>query len=1568
MNLPQRPEYLPPLRQGMYDPANEHDACGLGFIAQIKGTASHAIITQGLQILKNLTHRGATGADPLQGDGAGILLQLPDAFLRRACGRQGLTLPALGHYGVGMVFLPKEPASRTACEQEIERAVVSQGQQVLGWRDVPTDNSGLSERTKDVEPVIRQVFIGRGSNAMDQDALERKLYIIRKQAGHAIQALKLQHGKEFYVPSMSTRTVVYKGMLLAHQVGEYYLDLREPSMVSALAMVHQRFSTNTFPTWDLAHPFRLVCHNGEINTVRGNVNWIRARQQAISSSVLGDDLDKVWPLIYDGQSDSASFDNCLELLLMGGYSLAHAMMLMIPEAWAGNPLMDEDRRAFYEYHAALMEPWDGPAAMAFTDGVRIGATLDRNGLRPARYIVTDDDYVILASEVGVLDIPERKIVRKWRLQPGKMLLVDTEQGRIIDDDELKRTLATAKPYREWIDRSRIALDALPDPAPPVRSEVPLLDRQQAFGYTQEDMKIILAPMAANGEEATGSMGNDAALPVLSNRPKILYNYFKQLFAQVTNPPIDPIREELVMSLVTFIGPRPNLLGIDETDPPMRLEADKPVLTAEEMEKIRHIELFTGGAFRSLELDICYPAAWGAAGMEAALASLCAHAEDATHLGYNILIVSDRTIASDRMAIPALLATAAVHQHLVRKGLRTSTGLVVETGSAREVHQFALLAGYGAEAVHPYLALESLAELHEYVPQVAPEESAKRFVKAICKGLYKVMSKMGISTYQSYCGAQIFEAVGLNSVFVDKYFTGTASNIQGIGLAEVAAEAARLHELAFGDDPLLKDALDAGGEYQYRARGEDHMWTPDTVAKLQHAARAKSYATYKEYAKLINDQTRRMMTLRGLFEFSTAAEPVPLDEVEPAAEIVKRFATGAMSLGSISTEAHTTLAVAMNRIGGKSNTGEGGEDARRYPLIRKGETLKSRIPGVVVDVPLQEGDSLRSRIKQVASARFGVTAEYLVNADQLQIKMAQGAKPGEGGQLPGHKVSEYIAQLRYSVPGVGLISPPPHHDIYSIEDLAQLIHDLKNANPQASVSVKLVSEVGVGTVAAGVAKAKADHVTIAGHDGGTGASPESSIKHAGTPWELGLSETQQTLVLNRLRGRIAVQVDGQMKTGRDVVIGALLGADEFGFATAPLVAEGCIMMRKCHLNTCPVGVATQDPELRKKFTGAPEHVINFMFFVAEEARELMAKLGIRHFSDLIGRADLLDTRKGIDHWKARGLDFSRVFHQPAMPPEVARYHCETQDHGLAKALDHQLIADAAQAIEGGKPIRVEYRIRNAHRSVGAMLSGAIARKHGHAGLPDDTVHVAFTGIAGQSFGAFLARGVTFELQGATNDYVGKGLSGGRIVVYPDPASPAKPDENIVIGNTVMYGAIAGEAYFRGVAGERFCVRNSGASAVVEGTGDHCCEYMTGGNVVVLGRTGRNFAAGMSGGIAYVYDEDGTFAQRCNVSMVSLEHVVDVAGQERMERDLAAEGKARLRHADLCDEPHLRALVERHLRFTGSTRALAILDNWEQSRKRFVKVFPNEYKRALGEMHAAALATAAAAASASARAVA
>jgi len=1510
----------------------------VGFIANIKGNKSHSLVAQGLKILDNLSHRGATGYDPLLGDGAGILIQLPDVHMRRVCGKQGITLPAVGQYGVGMVFLPQEPASRMACEQEIERAIQAEGQLLLGWRDVPTNNEGLSQATIAVEPVIRQVLIGRGTSEMSQDDLERKLYIIRKRSGHAVQALNLRHGKEFYVPSCSTRTVVYKGMLLADQVGKYYTDLLDPTMVTALALVHQRFSTNTFPTWDLAHPFRMVAHNGEINTLRGNVNWIRARQQAIASPILKDDLKKIWPLIYDGQSDSASFDNCLEMLVMGGYSLAHAMMMMIPEAWSGHKLMDEDRKAFYEYHATLMEAWDGPAAMAFTDGRQIGATLDRNGLRPARYILTDDDMVVLASEAGVLDIPEEKIVKKWRLQPGKMFLVDIERGKVIDDNELKRELATAKPYREWVRQARIRLDDLPEPAPAVPSSVSLLDRQQAFGYSQEDLKVILVPMAQNGIEPTGSMGNDSPLAVMSDKPRNLYHYFKQLFAQVTNPPIDPIREELVMSTAITIGPRPNLLDIHHTDPGRWLEVPQPVLTTSDMEKIRHIDLFTGGYLRSEELDITYPAAWGPEGIEAAMASLCAHAEDAIRLGFNLMIVTDRLVNAERVAIPALLAVAGIHQHLVRKGLRTSTGLVVETGSAREVHHFALLGGYGAAAVHPYLALETLHNLNDYLGDYDKHEAEKKYIRAVSKGLLKVMSKMGISTYQSYCGAQIFEAVGLSSAFVNQYFTGTASNVEGIGIFEIAEEAMRLHTKAFGDDPVLRTQLDAGGEYAFRVRGEEHMWTPEAIAKLQHSTRKNSYDTYKEYAKIINDQTKRHMTLRGLFELKPLGPAIPLDEVEPAKEIVKRFATGAMSLGSISTEAHATLALAMNRIGGKSNTGEGGEDPKRSISIQKdGETLKSKLgDAVVADIPLYKGDSLRSKIKQVASARFGVTAEYLQSADQIQIKMAQGAKPGEGGQLPGHKVSEYIGKLRFSTPGVELISPPPHHDIYSIEDLAQLIHDLKNANSAASISVKLVSEVGVGTVAAGVAKAKADHVTIAGHDGGTGASPVSSIKHAGTPWELGLAETQQTLVLNRLRGRIAVQVDGQLKTGRDVVIGALLGADEFGFATAPLVVEGCIMMRKCHLNTCPVGVATQDPDLRKKFSGQPEHVVNYFFFVAEEAREIMASLGVRSFNELIGRADLLDTAKGISHWKAKGLDFSRIFHMPAMPKEVARLHNETQDHGLDGALDNQLIAEAKPALEKQEKVVINTTVRNLNRTVGAMLSGDVARRFGHDGLTDDTITVKLTGTAGQSFGAFLAHGVTLDLTGQANDYVGKGLSGGKIVVRPNAGFKGDPTENIIVGNTVMYGATAGEAYFRGVAGERFCVRNSGASAVVEGTGDHGCEYMTGGTVVVLGATGRNFAAGMSGGVAYVLDEDGQFDKRCNMAMVGLEAVADKASPES--------------HLGRADIDILMSLIEHHARYTGSERAKTILANWAVWLPKFVKVMPTEYRRALKELAA------------------
>ena len=1561
-----------PVPQGMYDPANEHDACGVGFVANIKGRKSHTIIEQGLKILENLDHRGAVGADPLMGDGAGILIQIPDELYREDMARQGVTLPPPGEYGVAMVFLPKETASRLACERELERAVRIEGQVLLGWRDVPVDRDmPMSPIVRKREPLIRQLFIGRGADVMVPDALERKLYVIRKTASHAIQKMRLAHGKEYFVPSASTRTVVYKGLLLADQVGVYYRDLADARAVSALALVHQRFSTNTFPAWPLAHPYRLVAHNGEINTVKGNFNWLRAREGLMKSAVLGEDLAKLYPIVYEGQSDTAIFDNCLELLTMSGYPLAHAMMMMVPEAWEQHAQMDEHRRAFYEYHAAMMEPWDGPAALVFTDGRQIGATLDRNGLRPARYIVTDDDMVIMASEAGTLPVPENRVIKKWRLQPGKMFLIDLEQGRIIDDNELKSQMAASRPYRQWIDRLRVKLDKLPSPEQAdleeARSPVPLLDRQQAFGWTQEDYKFILEPMALTGEEGIGSMGNDAPLAVLSNRPKPFYNYFRQLFAQVTNPPIDPIREQLVMSLVSFIGPKPNLLDINNVNPPLRLEVAQPVLDFAGMAQIRHIERVTGGKFRSFELDITYPASWGKEGIEACVAALCSQAADAVQQGFNVLIVSDRRVDSERVAVPALLATSAVHQHLIRAGLRTATGLVVETGSAREVHHFALLAGYGAEAVHPYLAMESLVAMQEgeqptAESRAAAEKAVKNYIKAIGKGLNKVMSKMGISTYMSYTGAQIFEAVGLQKALVDQYFTGTASNIEGIGIFEVAQEALRLHQAAFGNDPALAEMLDPGGEYAFRVRGEDHMWTPDAIAKLQHATRGNNYRNYKEYAQIINDQSKRHMTLRGLFEFHfDPAQAIPLEEVEPATEIVKRFATGAMSLGSISTEAHSVLAVAMNRIGGKSNTGEGGEDELRYraemraggSTIKDGDTLASLLGAdrIEADVPLRAGDSLRSKIKQVASGRFGVTAEYLASADQIQIKMAQGAKPGEGGQLPGHKVSEYIAQLRFSVPGVGLISPPPHHDIYSIEDLAQLIHDLKNVNPRASISVKLVSVVGVGTVAAGVSKAKADHVVIAGHDGGTGASPVSSIKHVGTPWELGLAETQQTLVLNNLRSRIRVQADGQMKTGRDVVIGALLGADEFGFATAPLVVEGCIMMRKCHLNTCPVGVATQDPVLRRKFQGKPEHVVNYFFFVAEEVREIMAQLGVRTFEELIGRTELLNMRQGISHWKAQGLDFSRVFHQPVVAADVARRQVEEQDHGLNGALDLQLIERSKPAIERGEKVSFIVPVRNRNRTIGAMLSGVVAAKYGHDGLPDDTIHIQCNGVAGQSFGAFLARGITLDLVGDGNDYVGKGLSGGTIIVRSPNDFRGFGPEHIIVGNTVLYGALAGMAYFNGVAGERFAVRNSGAATVVEGTGDHGCEYMTGGTVVVLGQTGRNFAAGMSGGVAYVYDPEGNFKDRCNMAMVDLEPVVSSAEQEKLgkleEWHMATRGGERE-----TDEAILRRLVENHFRHTGSFRAREIIGNWDAARKHFVKVMPVEYRRALGEMWRAA----------------
>jgi glutamate synthase domain-containing protein 2/glutamate synthase domain-containing protein 1/glutamate synthase domain-containing protein 3 len=1538
--------------QGLYDPSNEHDACGVGFVAHIKGQKAHSIVGQGLKILENLDHRGAVGADALMGDGAGILIQIPDELFRAEMAEQGVELPPPGEYGVGMIFLPKEHASRLACEQELERAVKAEGQVLLGWRDVPVNREmPMSPTVREKEPVIRQIFIGRGADVIVPDALERKLYVIRKTASAAIQRLKLTHSHEYYVPSMSCRTVIYKGLLLANQVGEYYLDLQDARCTSALALVHQRFSTNTFPEWPLAHPYRMVAHNGEINTVKGNFNWMRAREGVMKSPVLGEDLKKLYPISFEGQSDTATFDNALELLSMSGYPLAQAAMMMIPEAWEQHSTMDERRRAFYEYHAAMIEPWDGPAAMVFTDGKQIGATLDRNGLRPARYIVTDDDLVVMGSESGVLPIPESRIVKKWRLQPGKMFLIDFEQGRIIDDEELKNQFASAKPYRQWIENVRIKLESLPQPSAAVPSSTEsLLDRQQAFGYTQEDLKFLMSPMAAAGEEGTGSMGNDSPLAVLSDRNKPLPHYFKQLFAQVTNPPIDPIREAIVMSLVSFIGPKPNLLDINAVNPPMRLEVTQPVLDFDDMARLRDIERATGGKFKSYELNITYPVGWGREGVEAKLASLCAEAVDALKSGHNILIITDRRANREQVAIPALLALSAVHQHLVREGLRTTAGLVVETGSAREVHHFATLAGYGAEAVHPYLAMETLASMHAELPgDLSADKAIYNYVKAIGKGLSKIMSKMGVSTYMSYCGAQLFEAIGLDKAVVDKYFRGTASQVGGIGVFEIAEEALRMHKAAYGDDPVLASMLEAGGEYAWRVRGEEHMWTPDAIAKLQHSTRAGKFETYKEYAQIINDQSRRHMTLRGLFEFKVdPSKAIALDEVEPAAEIVKRFATGAMSLGSISTEAHSTLALAMNRIGGKSNTGEGGEDPARYRNELKGIkiTAGTKVSDVVgkgvveTDYEMKEGDSLRSKIKQVASGRFGVTTEYLASADQIQIKMAQGAKPGEGGQLPGGKVSDYIGFLRYSVPGVGLISPPPHHDIYSIEDLAQLIHDLKNANPRADISVKLVSEVGVGTIAAGVAKCKADHVVIAGHDGGTGASPWSSIKHAGTPWELGLAETQQTLVLNRLRGRIRVQADGQMKTGRDVVIGALLGADEFGFATAPLVVEGCIMMRKCHLNTCPVGVATQDPVLRQKFSGKPEHVVNYFFFVAEEARQIMAQLGIRRFDDLIGRADLLDMKKGIDHWKAKGLDFSRLLAQPAAPADVPRLHVDTQDHGLSKALDMSLIEKCQPAFKKGEKVKLLETARNVNRSVGAMLSGELVRHHPE-GLPDDTIFIQMEGTGGQSFGAFLAKGVCLYLIGEANDYTGKGLSGGRVVVRPSIDFRGDATQNIIVGNTVLYGATSGEAFFRGVAGERFAVRLSGATAVVEGTGDHGCEYMTGGTVVVLGKTGRNFAAGMSGGVAYVYDEDGQFAKRCNTSMVTLEKVL-VADEQQAQGIPMHKGQA--------DEALLKSLVEQQHRWTGSLRAREILDNWAVSRSKFVKVFPTEYRRALTELAA------------------
>ncbi|MBV9862628.1 MAG: glutamate synthase large subunit [Alphaproteobacteria bacterium] len=1530
-------------RQGLYDPRNEHDSCGIGFVANIKGQKSHEIIQRGLQILVNLDHRGAVGADPLVGDGAGCLIQMPDRLLRDWAGKRGIDLPPEGRYAVAMCFLPMDATARAVAVAQIEHLVRLEGQTLLGWREVGVDTTGLGERVIETMPRIAQAIVAAGPDIPDQDAFERKILTIRKQILNGVVALAerqaLPQVCELYMPSFSSRTVVYKGLLLAPQVESFYDDLRNPLTVSALALVHQRFSTNTFPSWRLAHPYRFLCHNGEINTVRGNVNWMHARRQSMTSELLGPDLEKMVPLIGPNQSDTACIDNALELLVIcGGYSLAHAMMMLIPEAWAGDPLMDPQRRAFYEYHAAVMEPWDGPAAIAFTDGRQIGATLDRNGLRPARYVVTDDDHVILASESGVLPVPEERIVRKWRLQPGKMLLIDLEEGRIIGDDEVKRNLAAEHPYQDWLDQTQFRLAELPDPpesAAPAHANDPAarFARQQAFGYTQEDLQFFLEPMARDGDDPVGSMGTDTPIAAFSKKPKLLYNYFKQNFAQVTNPPIDPIREELVMSLVSMIGPRPNLLG-HEVGTHHRLEVATPILTDADLQKICHIEHLVD-RFRTDTLDITWPVSEGPNGIETALDRICWEATEAVLAGHNILILSDRAVSAERVPIPALLATSAVHHHLIRQGLRTATGIVVETGEAREVHHFCVLAGYGAEAINPYLAFETLEQIRtENGLPLEAYEAQKHYAKAIGKGIMKVMSKMGISTYQSYCGAQIFDAVGLHSGFVEKYFTGTATTIEGADLHTIAAEALQRHRHAYGEDLVYHELLDVGGDYAFRLRGEEHAWAPQTVANLQHAARANSITDYRAFAQSINDQSERLLTIRGLMKFRLAERPVPLDEVEPAASIVRRFATGAMSFGSISREAHTTLAIAMNRIGGKSNTGEGGEESDRF----------KRLPN---------GDSMRSAIKQVASGRFGVTTEYLVNADDLQIKMAQGAKPGEGGQLPGHKVDKNIARVRHSTPGVGLISPPPHHDIYSIEDLAQLIHDLKNVNPAARISVKLVSEVGVGTIAAGVSKARADHVTIAGFEGGTGASPRTSLTHAGSPWEIGLAETQQTLVRNGLRGRIAVQVDGGLRTGRDVVVGALLGADEFGFATAPLIAAGCIMMRKCHLNTCPVGIATQDPVLRKRFTGQPEHVINFFFFVAEEVRELMAQLGFRRFDEMVGHVDRLDAMPAIEHWKARGIDLSRLLHREPEAPGVAIRNSERQQHGLETALDNELIAAAEPALERGDPVRIERAIRNVNRTVGAMLSGEIAKRRGHAGLPDDTIRVRFDGTAGQSFGAFLAHGVTLELSGDANDYVGKGLSGGRVIVRQPAAAPREPTENIIVGNTVLYGAIAGEAYFEGVAGERFAVRNSGAIAVVEGTGDHGCEYMTGGVVAVLGDTGRNFAAGMSGGIAYVYDPKGRFANLCNSATVDLERVTDGEGEDEADRpsqrpiDVHDSGMGDLLRFDA---QRLRILIERHHLLTGSGRARHLLEDWDNALPAFVKIMPRDYRRALLELKA------------------
>jgi glutamate synthase domain-containing protein 2/glutamate synthase domain-containing protein 1/glutamate synthase domain-containing protein 3 len=1495
-----------PKRQGLYDPQFEHDACGVGMVCNLKGVKSHDVVSKALQILANLSHRGACGCDETTGDGAGILMQLPDKFLRKVAGDLKIKLPEETAYASGLIFLPRDPAERAYCMDLFERVIREEGQEFLGWRNVPQHNEVLGDLARAVEPDIHQLFVGRGKGIKDQAHFERKLFVLRKVMEKAIRESTLKEKNFFYVPTLSSRTMVYKGLMLADQIEPFLPDLTDPDLQSAMALVHQRYSTNTFPTWELAHPFRFICHNGEINTLRGNVNWITARQRLFHSPLFGDDLRKLFPVATPGASDSAILDNVVELLYHGGRSLPHVMSMLIPEAWQNHATMSDEKKAFYQYHACLSEPWDGPASIPFSDGTCVGAVLDRNGLRPSRYTVTKDGFVIMGSETGVLEVDPANVAQKGRLQPGRMFLVDMSKGRIVDDEEIKHDLANQRPYRAWLNKHLVTLDQLPAPQkalPALSDDLKVL--QNLFGYTLEDLRIVMAPMAKNAIEATGSMGVDTPIAVLSDRPQLLPSYFKQLFAQVTNPPLDAIREELVTSMGTSIGAARNLL--EETPEHChQLKLPQPILANEDLERVREIE---DVGITSITLPAVFDAAGGGAALEAAMEALCHAAESAILGGHEIIILSDRTAGRERAPIPALLACAGVHHHLIRTGLRQRCGLVIESGEPRETHHFATLFGYGASAVNPYLAFDTLhAMCDEKMLDLDYPTAKKNFVKAINKGVLKVMSKMGISTLQSYKGAQQFECVGLSQAVVDKYFTWTATRIEGADINALAREVQMRHERAYPPVHVPDNLeLDVGGLYQWRRAGERHILTPMVIAKLQEATREKKVQTYDQYAQLVNDQTRELLTLRGLLDFKPSAQSIPLDQVEPWTEIVKRFKTGAMSYGSISIEAHETLAIAMNRIGGKSNSGEGGEDSNRY-------------------IPDANGDSRNSAIKQVASGRFGVTSHYLANARELQIKMAQGAKPGEGGQLPAEKVFPAIAKTRHSTPYVQLISPPPHHDIYSIEDLAQLIHDLKNANPEARISVKLVSEVGVGTVAAGVSKGKADVVLISGYDGGTGASPETSLKHAGLPWELGLAETHQTLVLNNLRSRIVVECDGKLLTGRDVAIAALLGAEEFGFSTAPLITAGCIMMRVCHLNTCPVGIATQDPELRKKFSGKPEYVINFFYFVAEELRKIMAQLGFRTLTEMVGRVDKLDSRQAIAHWKASGLDLSRILHQPEVAADVGRFCTQKQNHNLDKALDHEIIAKAKPALERGEKVEFEQRIRNVNRTVGTLLSYHVSKKYGENGLPDDTIVIRAKGSGGQSFGAFGAHGITFDVEGDANDYFGKGLSGAKLIIKPPQTATFVPEENILIGNVAFYGAIKGEAYIRGLAGERFAVRNSGVKTVVEGIGDHGCEYMTGGIVVVLGKTGRNFAAGMSGGIAYVLDEQGDFAKnRCNMELVGLETLTEA-------KEVAL----------------VRGLIENHLRYTGSTVAKRVLDQWADLQPKFVKIMPTDYKKALEKL--------------------